>query len=76
MELRLFQRTRGFLKLFPDKWRFFFMNLGHFWRLFFRNLRLLKDIFREVEAFLNYYEDFLKITRFFEGISKEMEASV
>jgi hypothetical protein len=61
----------------------FFINVGHFergflntfsnkWRLLFRNVRLLKN--REVKAFLN--EDFIKITRLFEGISREMEASV
>jgi hypothetical protein len=29
-----------------------------------------------VEAFFNYYEDFMKITRLYEDISTEMEASV
>jgi hypothetical protein len=29
-----------------------------------------------VEAFKNEYEDFIKITRLFEVISREMEASV
>jgi hypothetical protein len=29
-----------------------------------------------VEAFLNYYEDYIRITRFFEDISGEIEASV
>jgi hypothetical protein len=29
-----------------------------------------------MEAFLNLYEDFIRITRLFEDISREMEASV
>jgi hypothetical protein len=33
----------------------------------------LKDIFREVEAFLNKYEDFLRITRLSEDIFRVME---
>jgi hypothetical protein len=35
-----FERFLGFLNTFSKKWRFLF-----------RNLRLLKDIFREMEAF-------------------------
>jgi hypothetical protein len=67
----------------------FFINLGHFarfrgflntyskkCRLLFRNVRLLKDILREVKAFLNKLEDFIKISRLFEDISREMETSV
>jgi hypothetical protein len=34
-------------------------------------VRLLKDIFRQVKAFLNEYEDFLKMTRLFEEIEFE-----
>jgi hypothetical protein len=60
-----FERFRGFLNTFSKKWK-----------LLLRNVRILNDIFREVEAFLNLYEDFLKITRLFEDISREMEASV
>jgi hypothetical protein len=33
-------------------------------------------MFRQVEAFFNKYEDFIKITKLFEDISREMEASV
>jgi hypothetical protein len=29
-----------------------------------------------VEAFFNYYEDFMKITRLYEDISREMKASI
>jgi hypothetical protein len=32
--------------------------------------RLSKDIFKEVEAFLNYYKDFIKITSVFEDIPR------
>jgi hypothetical protein len=39
-------------------------------------VRLSKDIFIELEAFLNYYVDFIKITRLFEDIYREMAASV
>jgi hypothetical protein len=35
-------------------------------------LRLLKDIFREVEAFDHKYEVFVKITRLFEDIFREI----
>jgi hypothetical protein len=35
----------------------------------------LKRNFRKVEAFLNYNEDFIKITKLFEDISREMKAS-
>jgi hypothetical protein len=49
--LRLFQRLPGFLKIFSMKLRLlmevFFINLGHFVNI----TRLLKDIFRGVEAF-------------------------
>jgi hypothetical protein len=55
IELRLFQRIRGFSKLFPDKWR---------WKS------------GGVETFLNIYEDYIKTTRLFEDISREMEAFV
>jgi hypothetical protein len=80
-DVRLFQRTRGFLKLFPDKWKFFSLIWNILCgtkkcRVLFRNVRLLKCIFREENAFLNYYGDFLKIMRLFEDISREMEASV
>jgi hypothetical protein len=37
-------------------------------------LRLLKDIFRELEAFDYKCEAFLKTTRLFEDIFREMEA--
>jgi hypothetical protein len=37
-----FERFRGFLNTFSRKWR-----------LLFKNVRLLKDIFREIEAFSN-----------------------
>jgi hypothetical protein len=43
---------------------------------FVKITRFSKDIFREVEAFSNYYEDLIRITRLFEDISREMEASV
>jgi hypothetical protein len=39
-------------------------------------MSLLKDIFREVEAFLNSYEDFIKIMRLLEDIPREMKAFV
>jgi hypothetical protein len=44
-------------------------------------LRLIKDIFGEVEAFdydtlINEYEDLIKKTRFFKNISRAREASV
>jgi hypothetical protein len=41
-----------------------------------KDYEAFKDIFREMEAFLNWYEDFIKIPRLFEDISREMEASV
>jgi hypothetical protein len=42
--------------------------VGYFERL---QWRLLKDIFRQVEAFLNNYEDFIRTTRLFETFSEE-----
>jgi hypothetical protein len=39
-------------------------------------VRLLKCIFKEEKAFLNYYGDFFKKMRLFEDISRKMEASV
>jgi hypothetical protein len=39
-------------------------------------LRLLKDIFRELEAFDYKCEAFIKIMRIFKDISREMEASI
>jgi hypothetical protein len=50
----------------------FFINVGHFVKF----TRLLKNISRKVEAFLNMYEDFINITRLFEDIFREMKASV
>jgi hypothetical protein len=38
---------------------------------FVKSKRLLKYIFREVEAFFNLYEDFTNITRLFEDIYRE-----
>jgi hypothetical protein len=35
-----------------------------------------KDIFREFDAFDYYFEAFMKITRLFEDIFKETEASI
>jgi hypothetical protein len=39
-------------------------------------LRLFKDTFRELEAFDYKCEVFIKMTRLFEDISREMEASI
>jgi hypothetical protein len=36
--------------------------------------RPLENIFREIEVLLNLYEAFIKITRLFEEIYREMEA--
>jgi hypothetical protein len=47
--VKSFERFWGFLNTFSKKWR-----------LLFRKVRLLKNIFREVEAFLNQYEDLYK----------------
>jgi hypothetical protein len=63
-DVRLFQGIRGFFK-FPDKWRLL-NSFSRDWKLLFRNVRLLKDIFREVEAFFkrcskrngDFYKDF------------------
>jgi hypothetical protein len=60
-----FEKFRGLLNTFSKKWR-----------ILFRNVRFLKDIFREVKVFLNGYEYSLKLTRLFEDIAREMEASV
>jgi hypothetical protein len=60
-----FERFRGSLNTFSKNWR-----------VLFRNLRLSKDIFTEVKAYLNQYEGFLKIMRLFEDVSRKMEASV
>jgi hypothetical protein len=54
MNVRHFEIFWGFLNTFLKKGK-----------LLFGNLRLLKEIFRQVEAFLNKYVDFLKITRLF-----------
>jgi hypothetical protein len=64
--VRLFQRNLGFLKLFPDKWRFlkgfeackiFVQRSGGFFFYksvaFVKITSLLKDIFRDEDAFLN-----------------------
>jgi hypothetical protein len=60
--VRLFQGTRNFLNYFQIN-ESFLINVEHFerfrgflnkfskkWRVLFSNVRLLKDIFREVEA--------------------------
>jgi hypothetical protein len=51
-------------------------NNEAFWRPFQRNRGFNENIFREVEAFLNKYEDFIRITRLFEDISREMDVFV
>jgi hypothetical protein len=43
---------------------------------FVKNTRFLKGISRETEAFIYYYEDFIKITRLFEDIPREIGDSV
>jgi hypothetical protein len=63
--VRLFKELEAFLNHFQINGGFF-INVGRFerlqgflntfswkWRLLFRNVRLLKDIFREVKAFLD-----------------------
>jgi hypothetical protein len=41
---------------------------------FYKNEGVFENIFREKDAFLNYSEAFIKITRIFEDIFREIEA--
>jgi hypothetical protein len=62
--LRLFSRTRGVLKLFSDKLRFYSL----IWDI----LKDFEYIFKEMKAFVKKCEAFVRITRLLKDIVRRL----